>query len=355
MSYQLIAADSIYVFDDKEWNSLAANSSFMVSYGWLAASERIRNIQPRYLAIKLDGHLVGALPCYIDTYGTHSRYQPSSVLSTLPPGGKNPWIIGGSPAGYENSMLVAAELHAGERAEVLRALLTAAAELCGPAGAPGVALGYVSSRDADLLRTVHDAWTGHAGAPSAVIDLPPGGFDGYVAKLSASRRIMVRREMRVFNEAGYRYRIGRLSGGVTMAARLFAQLEHKHGSEIDVDVIQRSLLRQVSTLDDRSFLVTCERAGIVVGCCLLFVWDNRLYTRSAGFDYERLAGAFEYFNLVIYRSVELAYQLGCDSLHLGMGSNDAKTARGAALRPTWWMLMDAKGQPVSARPKRVRC
>lgn len=317
----------------------------MVSHGWLAASEHIRGIRPRYLAVRLGGHLVGALPCYIDPHGAHSRYQPPVAPPSPPAATKNSWIIGGSPAGYENGILVAAELRAGERTEILRALLAGAAELCAPVSAPGVALGYVSCRDADLLRTVHDAWTGLAGPPKAVVNLPPGGFSGYLASLTAHRRATVRREMRVFSAAGYQCRTGRLSEHVATAARLFAQLEGKYGNGMNTDIIQRSLLRQVSTLDDRSFLVTCEREGAVVGCCLLFAWGSKLYGRSVGFDYDSTVGAFEYFNLAVYQGIELAYRLGCGSLHLGMESYDAKTARGAKLFPTWWMLMDDTGQP----------
>jgi uncharacterized protein len=345
MNYTLTRADSVAAFDASDWNSLANDSTFMMSHGWLMASERIRNIQPEYLVVMSGQRIVGALPCYTDVNRAHTRYQPAFVLAAMPACGNRSWIIGGSPAGYESSVLLAAYIPEEDRVGVLRMLLAAAAELCASADAPGVALGYLSPRDLDLLRTVHTAWTGLEGPANAVIDLPAGGFDEYQSMLSTSRRAMVRREMRAFDAAGYACRIGRLSEGIASAAKLLAQLEEKYGNAVSVDVVRDSLQRQASTLDDRSFLVTCDRDGSTVGFCLLYYWRETLYARSAGFDYERLANAFEYFNLVVYRSVQLAYRLGCDRLHLGMGSYEAKTARGAGLRRTWWMLLDAKGYP----------
>lgn len=346
MNFVLVAADSVTDFGIDEWDSLAADSTFMMSHGWLAASERIRGIRPRYLAVRSDRPLLGALPCYIDATGEHSRYQPSFILPGESRSAGGPWVIGGSPAGYESNVLVVRGMSAGDATKILRMLLAAAAELCVSVGAPGIALSHLPPADVALLRAVHQTWTAFEGPPNAVIDLPSGGFEGYLSTLSRGRQAAVKREIRAFERAGYGYHVGRLSEGWSAAAKLIAQLESKYGNEIETDIIQRSLRLQMKTLDDRSYLVSCRgRDGIAVGCCLLYKWGETLYARSAGFNYARLRGAFEYFNLVIYQSVRLAYSLGCRRLHLGMGSYDAKTARGATLRSGWWMLQAANGRP----------
>src|SRR5262249_40182231 len=115
----LEAANSVTDFDVSEWSALAADSTFMLSHGWFAASERIRDIRPRYLAVRSDQRLLGVLPCYIDASGKHSRYQPALVLPEASQPTESPWIIEGSPAGYDSNVLVARGMSVGDVAEVL--------------------------------------------------------------------------------------------------------------------------------------------------------------------------------------------------------------------------------------------
>jgi hypothetical protein len=83
------------------------------------------------------------------------------------------------------------------------------------------------------------------------------------------------------------------------------------------------------------------------------VWGDTLYLRWAGFDYDRLAGAAEYFNLVYYDQVMQAPKLGVRWIHAGIKAAEAKALRGAELRPLW--LVDLTHDSVLAgRREEVR-
>src|SRR5215469_15108511 len=107
----------------------------MLSRDWLAASEHHRGLQPSYLWARHSGELVGVLPCYIDPTGAHTRYQPTASLAPFVET-RTPWLIGGSPAGYESGLLLANGLSNTDQTNVLSRLLEAATHLAAHAGAP---------------------------------------------------------------------------------------------------------------------------------------------------------------------------------------------------------------------------
>ena len=99
----------------------------------------------------------------------------------------------------------------------------------------------------------------------------------------------------------------------------------------------------------------CMRPGDdePVGFCLYYVHRETLYLRWAGFDYSRLAGAAEYFNLLYYSQAMHAPQIGVRRLHAGIKTIEAKALRGAQLRPLW--LVDlAEDSPLARERSAVR-
>ena len=90
----------------------------------------------------------------------------------------------------------------------------------------------------------------------------------------------------------------------------------------------------------------------------MYRWEDILYGRLAGFDYDRLRGAFEYFNLAFYRPFAYCARYGLTTLHLGIESRAAKALRGATMRPLWSAVVPADartGEPRAAlrRPELV--
>jgi predicted N-acyltransferase len=64
-----------------------------------------------------------------------------------------------------------------------------------------------------------------------------------------------------------------------------------------------------------------------------FVWGGWLYLWYAGFDYDRMPGAYEYFNVTIYEPLRYCYEHGLSGVHLGAGTHHAKGVRGATVGP----------------------
>jgi hypothetical protein len=108
-------------------------------------------------------------------------------------------------------------------------------------------------------------------------------------------------------------------------------------------------------LGERAFLITARTQRRLVGYCLLISWEDTLYARLAGFDYRLLRDAYEYFNLVIYEPIMLAYRRGLRYMHLGTGAPAAKRRRGAELTALW--MIDIPGEEArrsGSRPRRRR-
>jgi len=102
----------------------------------------------------------------------------------------------------------------------------------------------------------------------------------------------------------------------------------------------RSVSGQVDHLAARSVVFTCESAeggdnGGIAGIAVRYRWHKTIFGRFVGFDYDRLRGGREYFNLSIYASLRYAKREDFDRLHLGAGSWAAKGYRRAVLRPLW--------------------
>jgi len=136
-------------------------------------------------------------------------------------------------------------------------------------------------------------------------------------------------------------------------APLAAGTQAKYGHSAP-EAFWGSLLRlHVESMGRAARVAVCWRGGDPVGFCLYYVWGETLYLRWAGFDYGRLAGAAEYFNLVYYAQVMRAPQLGVRWIHAGIKAAEAKALRGAELRPLW--LVDlAEDSALASRRDAVR-
>jgi hypothetical protein len=92
-------------------------------------------------------------------------------------------------------------------------------------------------------------------------------------------------------------------------------------------------------------LTAREGGGRLVGVAAFYAWEDVLYARFSGFDEERVAGRFAYFNLIYYRALDLAAELGARAIHLGRGSYEAKLQRGAVPAPLWTVVLPPASSP----------
>jgi predicted N-acyltransferase len=187
----------------------------------------------------------------------------------------------------------------------------------------------------------------------ATFELPAGGWDAWLATLASKRRIGVKREVRRFEEAGYEVVRRPLSDCVEQIPPLAGSTQARYGADAPTDLWRRLLGLHIAAMGSAAQVALCMRPGDdhAVGFALYYVRGETLYLRWAGFDYDRLAGAAEYFNLLYYGHVALAPQIGVRRIHAGIKTTEAKALRGARLRPLW--LVDIAEDSLLARDRAV--
>jgi predicted N-acyltransferase len=182
----------------------------------------------------------------------------------------------------------------------------------------------------------------------AWLELPPGGWDAWIASLPSKRRINVRREARRFQDAGYTVTHLPLTECYEQLPALAGATQAKYGHAAAAADWLAVLKLHIAAMGSAAQVALCTRGGgEPVGFCLYYVWGETLYLRWGGFDYDRLVGAAEYFNVLYYSQVSLAPKLGVRWIHAGIKSLEAKALRGAELRPLW--LVDLAEDSVLAR------
>ncbi|MET8806320.1 GNAT family N-acetyltransferase [Streptomyces sp. NPDC004546] len=221
----------------------------------------------------------------------------------------------------------------GRRREALNGLVAAASSLAVAHAAQPCWL-YVTDAAAAELADACGTKPVQLGQ-DARIPLPGSRFEDHLAGLPSKRRVAVRRERRAFTEAGYELRALRLSECADSAGALLAQLQQRHGHAADPDVMARLLRDQADGMADSGVVLAAYADGRMVAFSLCYRHAGTVWLRATGYDYARLRGAHEYFNLVYYLPIEVAYAHGATTLHLGMESLRAKTLRGAVTSPLW--------------------
>lgn len=227
--------------------------------------------------------------------------------------------------------------HGVDRARLVPALARFAGEVAARWDCRSHALLYLDpAEDAALSDpTSHRVLFGGEG----VLDVPPGGLDGYIRSLSSGRRNTVRREVRQYAEAGVHTTVDCGPTALTEEhAPLRAALRARYGHAAGPRWVETEFAALRRTVADRLVVFSARRDGRIIGYLMAARCGDVLYTRAAGFDYVASAGAFCYFNLVYYDVIRWAERAGIRRVHYGLGTSAAKHHRGCALVPRWARL-----------------
>lgn len=320
------------------WDALAAGTSLYSSWRWLAADERFRGHPTPHLQVRTGGDLVGVLLHEAPDSEFNALCDPAELWpGSAPPA--SAFVHLGSRRGYHNHVLLppahspavaraAAEAVRDAAASTGRALLAQYVPLDAvPALTP------LFGEDALVLPVAFDA----------VLTVPAGGA-GWPAAVSKRRRTAIRHEREVFRSVGYDVACEPVHGCLDELAPLMVGLQRKYGHAASPDVVRRLIAAQAEQFGADALVFTARDGGALVGFALALVHGGELYVRMAGFDYARLHGAFEYFNLGMYEPVDYACRHGLGRVHLGIESYHGKRLRGASLVPLATVL------PASAVP-----
>ncbi|MEV8016109.1 GNAT family N-acetyltransferase [Streptomyces sp. NPDC086554] len=312
------------------WDALAAPVGLYLSHQWLAAQQQDPTALVRYALVHDDGQLIAAAPLYVVDNEPNDLYR---VHELVPGRAPTRTLFAGARRGYLNAPLLHPRLTPDRRSEALSRLVAAAGSLAADQKAQPWWL-YVTDAAAAELADACGTKPVQLNQ-DARIPLAGSTFDDYLAGLPSKRRVTIRRERRAFAEAGYELRTLRLSECADAAGALAAQLQERHGHPADPAFMTRLLREQADGMADSGIVCAAYAEGRMVAFSLFYRYADTVWLRSTGYDYARLGGAHEYFNLVYYLPIEHAYAHGATALHLGMESLRAKTLRGAVASPLW--------------------
>lgn len=308
-----------------DFDRLAGGRSFYTSPEWLAFSDSDGVATACYLSALVDGSVRALLPAYWSPRENNPLYQPPI---------RNSLILGGR-RGYLSALMLAEPADASFLPSLMEAASQRFAQTDGKWWWP-----YVLDKDA---KAIIDAFTLDeknvtlAGA-DALVDVPAGGVDEHIDGLSSKQgRTNARREIRRIDEAGLYIDEAPLGSQAPILGPLLSAVQQRYGHDHSPEQMTALLERQAQFLQNASVVFRCRRQSddTIVGFALGYVHGNELNIRVVGFDYSATESAGAYGSLSIYSPIGYCARNGLSTLHLGMESFEAKTRRGARLRPLW--------------------
>lgn len=338
------SADPLGGLDDVAWDELAGDRFYSSAF-WLRVCDlEGGGVAGAVHAASPDGGRA-AVPVLAVGDEPHPNARWVDLLAARglpspPPRG----LLVGHRRGYLAHLLATPGADPAEAAAVV---LAAVRRACLPVpDAPARVALYLTTPDVQAFRAAGVAALPVALATDAQIEIPDGGREAWLRSLGSHRAQRVRSEVRRFERAGYRVERRTLEESYADVARLAFRTEQRHRGATDPTPYVAGFRRQGEVAGARAEVLLCSFAqGPPVGCCLYYRHRGTVYLRAVGFDYERLAGAFEYPTLAYYLPAGLP---GVRRLHAGIESPEAKALRGARLRPLW--LLD-----LSERSPLVEC
>jgi predicted N-acyltransferase len=324
-------ADRLAEVSGPDWDSLAGDDGFYSSYDWLRYTETDPRQRSRYLLASDAGLLTGALPVYWVDDPEAPMIRADRYAQMFGFDGR--MLVAGATHGYRTTLLLG-QHEAGDRSETLTALVRGALSVAREDGCAGIVLPFLTTGaliDLAGVARVRAAFE----RPEAEINSSGLDLETYTAKATRRVRSKIRADRARFAQAGWTIRVRSLADCWHDAYPLHYQLQSKYGISWQLSYYEDSLSRQARLLGGRSVAFCCEDDAGLAAVALYYRWRDTMYGRLAGFDYDRLRGASEYFATTMYEPIEYAAGHGVTRLYVGGGSYQAKGYRGAVIHPRW--------------------
>jgi len=182
------------------------------------------------------------------------------------------------------------------------------------------------------------------GYPTAELEIRWDSWDGYLACMKRSRRNVIRRESRTFDEAGCRIRMLQRDEPIPPNAYELIQdhqlRNNNRTAHYSGDLI--STLRR--NLGSNTRLYVAEHQGELLGFFAAVVKDTAASAAFLGIgSHVKARNLFVYFNLVYYNLIREAAALGLHRIQYGTQVYDGKRLRGCSVMPTRLFLRPSNG------------
>lgn len=226
-----------------------------------------------------------------------------------------------------------------------------------PAALAGLVAGIVDWARAAGLRAVAFLYCGPDAAPltgrlaaagftavprdlSFDLDVPGPAFSDYLRRLPKKRRVEANRELRQLAEAGVRVTRPEPAEVAEDLVRLRGQLSHKYGGSATPESERARLALMLAASGPHPEVFAAVGADGTVVSVSMFGTAGGVWTAVlTGSDYTDPRSRFGYFATAYYEPVRAAGPLGVRQLRYGVGSFEAKLARGCTATPrTAWIL-----------------
>ncbi|MEU7020610.1 GNAT family N-acetyltransferase [Streptomyces sp. NPDC046203] len=335
--------------DAAGWAELAGPEDFFQSSRWLAVQEKNSGTTMDFLVRRRAGRPMAALvTAWADDTVPWLLARPDAMLEKGV-AEEEPEALarlrdtaGGDPAGLLPS-LVCGGRHLGRTRpltasdalpEDMAALVEEAEAIARERGAATVCFPHVDERDTALMELLAArGYRSHPSAHYAWLAVPPGGWEQFLAEMSKHRRRRVRLERRALAEAGIETRIERITPElVPRLGELDCNLLRKYGNPASPEHSAGMIGWIGEVMGDDAMVSVARKDGVPIGFGMVLRSRARgreeWFGHRAGFDYEAQGKLPLYYDVLYYRVMEAAAEQGVPVLHAGIGSVEAKLARG---------------------------
>ncbi|MQS35965.1 GNAT family N-acetyltransferase [Streptomyces katsurahamanus] len=333
------------------WSDLVGPEDFFQTPRWLAVQERNSGTTMDFLVRRRAGAPVAALvTAWADDSVPWLLARPDAMLArgladeTPEPqaAARLADVAGGDPASLLPS-LVCGGRHLGRTRPLaapdalpsdVEALVAEAEQLAADRGAASVCFPHVDERDTGLVDLLkRRGYLSHPSAHYAWLAIPPGGWDEFIAGMSKHRRRRVKLERRALAEAKVDVRIEPLTQDlVPRLGELDCNLLRKYGNPASPEHSAGLLSWIAEVMGDDVMVSVARKDGEIIGFGMVLRSRARgreeWFGHRAGFDYDAQGKLPLYYDVLYYRVLEAAAQEGVSVLHAGIGSVEAKLARG---------------------------
>jgi predicted N-acyltransferase len=186
-----------------------------------------------------------------------------------------------------------------------------------------------------------------------LLELPEGGFEGYLTRLPYKRRKEARREVRRLEAAGVRTGPAQLEACAGQVVALRAALVRRYGAYSDESAEAARLQALLRELGPKRLRLFTSRTGgeEVLAFSLWLDWGGSWHVVWFGQRYGHPAARNLYFDAAFYAPVRAAASEGVRRLDLGVAHVEAKRARGCRVVPVdgWFRSLAAGAAEAAMR------